>query len=103
MSSQNNTEKANVLFDEIEELREFTGKVYDEVKALMEFHPRAAKLMKKRKNFLVVACDEPYFPQVYKIIRSREIEIGRWTKEDEEKYSSAMDAWNASNASINNF
>jgi len=47
---------------------------------------RAGKLLKKGKFFLVVAEDEPYFKQVYDLIRNREKEIGRWTNEDEEQY-----------------
>lgn len=48
---------------------------------------RAGKLLKKGKFFLVVAEDEPYFKQVYQMIREREIEIGRWTEEDEEQFN----------------
>lgn len=48
---------------------------------------RAGKLLKKGKFFLVVAEDEPYFKQVYQMIRNREIEIGRWTEEDEEHFN----------------
>lgn len=47
---------------------------------------RAGKLLKKGKFFLVVAEDEPYFNAVYRMIREREIEMGRWTEEDEEQF-----------------
>jgi len=47
---------------------------------------RAGKLLKKGKPFVVVAYDEPYFIEVYRLIRAREREIGRWTSEDEERY-----------------
>jgi len=47
---------------------------------------RAGKLLKKGKFFLVVACDEPYFNEVYDMIRANGIKIGRWTEEDEEQY-----------------
>lgn len=47
---------------------------------------RAGKLLKKGKFFLVVAEDEPYFRQVYGMIREHEKQIGRWTEEDEEQF-----------------
>ena len=56
--------------------------LYDLWKTL-RFHPRAEKLMRKQKDFLVVAIDEPYFPAVYQMIRRAEKESGRWTAEDE--------------------
>ena len=57
-----------------------------EIDELEEFHPRAIKLMRKRKNFVVVACDEPYFLAVYDMIRTHEITKGTWTKADESCY-----------------
>lgn len=54
-----------------------------------KFHPRAFKLIQKRKNFLVVAEDEPYFIMVYDEIRYREKENGGWTEEDERIYQAA--------------
>ncbi len=50
------------------------------------FHPRAAKLMHKRKNFVVVAEDEPYFRQVYATIRAHEMDMDRWTGDDEKRF-----------------
>lgn len=47
------------------------------------FHPRAAKLMRKRKAFIVIAHDEPYFQQAYSMIRDNEKAKGTWTDEDE--------------------
>lgn len=55
-----------------------------------KFHPRAMKLIRKKKDFLVVAWDESYFKQVYDLIRNSEMEKGRWTLEDESKYSNAF-------------
>ena len=46
--------------------------------------------MKKKKNFLVVAEDEPYFEAVYCVIRSSETLKGTWTEEDERIYKSMM-------------
>lgn len=54
-----------------------------EVSELERFHPRAMKLLKKRKNFVVVADDEPYFLQVYALIRSHQMERGTWSDQDE--------------------
>ncbi len=62
-----------------------------EVMEMAKFHPRAWKLMKKRKNFLVVACDEPYFVEVYKMIRQCERENRRWTFEDERDFIASLD------------
>ena len=50
------------------------------------FHPRAIKLIKRRKNFLVVSEDEPYFLAVYTKIRDHETNNGTWTEEDEAKF-----------------
>lgn len=57
-----------------------------ELKALESFHPRAMKLMRKRKHFIVVACDEPYFMDVYSLIADEETKKGTWTPEDEAKW-----------------
>lgn len=57
-----------------------------ELESAMAFHRRAAKLMQKRKPFIVIAEDEPYYWQVYGMIRAREMEIDRWTAEDEDLY-----------------
>jgi len=54
-----------------------------EIERLREAHPRAFKLMKKEKFFLVVAIDEPYFINVYDTIRAHEKAKGTWTKKDE--------------------
>ena len=56
---------------------------------ILDFHPRAANLMMKRKPFVVVACDEPYYMQVYSLIREHEMKIGCWSKEDERNYQAA--------------
>jgi hypothetical protein len=50
------------------------------------FHPRAMKLLHKRKNFLVVAEDEPFFFKVCNLIREHEKEIKCWADEDENWY-----------------
>jgi hypothetical protein len=58
-------------------------------KALL-FHPRAAKLMLKQKNFVAVAIDEPYFADVYGMIRESEKQKGSWTGEDEQLWRDAL-------------
>src|SRR3972149_5534150 len=60
--------------EELERLRETLDK-------------RAGELLRKNKFFLVVAHDEPYFMNVYAKIRRREIDIERWSDEDEELYN----------------
>lgn len=65
----------------------------ERLKRTLEFHPRAAKLMGKKKNFLVVADDEPYFMEVYNKIREEEQRKGRWTDEDEYNYDVATGRW----------
>ncbi len=56
----------------------------------VSFHPRAAKLIEKKKNFVVVAEDEPYFMVTYGVIRKYEREKGTWTEEDEQNYRAAQ-------------
>lgn len=50
-------------------------------------NPRAWKLMKKKKDFVVVASDELYYMEVYGLIRFWEIDKGRWSSEDAACYS----------------
>lgn len=57
-----------------------------ELESTTNFHPRAWKLMEKKKNFVVVAEDEPYYLEVYTIIRTHESARGRWTSFDEQLY-----------------
>ena len=68
----------NFLCDLENALREYDGN--------FDFHPRAAKLMIKRKPFIVVAHDEPYFLEIYTKIKLEELLRGTWTKEDEKIY-----------------
>jgi len=61
-----------------------------QIKQWREFHPRAVKLLSRHKPFVVVACDEPYYMQVYSLIREHEMKIGRWSDEDERIYQDAQ-------------
>lgn len=61
-----------------------------QLRQLASFHPRAMKLMNKRKAFLVVANDEPYYREVYELIRNEETRVGRWDLDDEAKYQAEI-------------
>ena len=54
---------------------------------------RAGKLLKKGKPFICVAIDEPYYPQVYRLIRQHEAKKGRWTEQDEIEFQKAISRW----------
>ena len=56
----------------------------------IRFHPRAWKLMLKKKPFLVVANDEPYYKDVYILIRQHQLMEEDWTEEDEMFFQAAM-------------
>jgi hypothetical protein len=56
----------------------------------LDFHKRAKKLMVKRKNFVVVAFDEPYFIATYDQIKLNEVLKGTWTVQDERNYQEAV-------------
>lgn len=61
-----------------------------QLEAALNFNERAAKLSLKRKPFIVVANDEPYFMRVYAMIRSFEMEKGRWNDADEQAFRAAL-------------
>ena len=54
---------------------------------------RAGKLLRKRKDFIVVAYDEPYFPEAYRLIRIYERAKGTWTTDCEYSFRRLMDMW----------
>ena len=56
----------------------------------LNFHPRAKNLMVKRKFFIVIARDEPYFLRAYNLIRKHEMSKGTWTEEDERVYQEVI-------------
>lgn len=60
--------------------------VLRQLDAFNKFHPRALKLLTKMKEFLVVAHDEPYYWDVYYMIRRSEMGRNTWTEEDEARY-----------------
>lgn len=62
----------------------------DFIEDLERFHPRAMKLMRKKKNFIVIAQDEPYFGDAYRMIRDNEIAVGRWNNDDEDAFNAAL-------------
>ena len=61
------------------------------IKEFEKFHPRAVKLLRKRKPFLVVAEDEPYYLATYEAIRANELLKDTWTEEDEFEYCRAAE------------
>jgi len=76
----------NKVYDKCCEERDELKKERD---ALVRTHPRAAKLIRNGKFFLVVAIDEPYFADVYRLIRENENRKGTWTDEDEDRFLNA--------------
>ncbi len=67
-------------------IAEITENIMPELTEFEKFHPRAAKLMRKKKNFLVIAEDEPYFMFAYNIIKGHEMAKDTWTEEDERNF-----------------
>ena len=59
----------------------------------LKFNARAAKLSSKRKHFIVIAFDEPYFNVAYGLIRNQEKADCRWTEEDEAEMTQWLDEW----------
>lgn len=57
-----------------------------EAETLLMLYPRAAKLMREGKNFIVIAEHEPYFIRAYGMIRDQEKKQGTWTDDDERIY-----------------
>jgi hypothetical protein len=51
--------------------------------ATEKIYPLTAKLMKIRSFFLPVSIDAPYFEGVFVLIRAREMELGRWSDDDQ--------------------
>jgi len=62
-----------------------------ELKRLL--NTRAGSLLAKGKPFVVVAIDEPYYAEVYRMIRAEEKRKGSWTQGDEAAYWNAMSCW----------
>ena len=54
---------------------------------------RAGKLLLKKKPFIVVADDEPYYMDVYKMIRKHESTKGTWTEHCEVTFRLALEKW----------
>jgi len=57
-------------------------------------NPRAFKLMRRPEYFLVIARHEPYFAEVYWLIRAHETAAGTWTAIDENIYQKHINAVN---------
>ena len=54
---------------------------------------RAGKLLLKGKPFIIVACDEPYYLDVYRTIRKHEKERGTWTQDCELQFQASVAQW----------
>lgn len=70
-------------------LRDRLAQQQKDIDFLYAQHPRAMKLISKGKPFIVIAEDEPYYIDAYKMIREREIAIGRWNNVDEALFQKA--------------
>lgn len=53
-------------------------------------NPRLNKVMESGKAFLIVTETEPYYLDVYRMIRKREKKQGTWTEGDEEAFVEAL-------------
>jgi hypothetical protein len=60
-----------------------------------KFHPRAVKLLRKRKGFIVIAEDEPYYMTAYNMIRNDQQAKGEWIEIDEQNYQEEKRKFNA--------
>lgn len=58
------------------------------------FHRKAWKLLVQRKNFVVVAEDEPFFIDVYAFIRVQKQKEGDWSEFDEYRYERCLERAN---------
>ena len=67
--------------------------VEDSCRLTMLLKTRAGKLLAKGKPFIVVAIDESYFAEVYRIIRTEEKRKGSWSEHDESRFWNTMNDW----------
>lgn len=58
----------------------------------MATNPRLNKVLASGKDFLIVTDTEPYFLDVFRMIRAQERRQGSWTLEDEGRYVEALEA-----------
>ena len=56
----------------------------------MALNPRLNKVLASGKEFLIVTETEPYYMDVYRMIRAQEKKQGTWTEGDEEAYVEAL-------------
>ena len=52
----------------------------------LALNPRLNKVLASGKEFLIVTETEPYYTEVFRMIRSQERKQGTWTAEDETRY-----------------
>ena len=58
----------------------------------MALNPRLNKVLASGKEFLIVAETEPYYTEVFRMIRSQESKQGTWTMFDEARYVCHLEA-----------
>jgi hypothetical protein len=78
-----------LFLDKQDELLKATRKALDlqiQISEFEKFHPRAVKLLRKQKKFIVIAVDEPYFIEAFSLIRQHEQQKGTWDESDEASY-----------------
>jgi hypothetical protein len=54
---------------------------------------RAGKLLLRGQPFVCVADDEPYYMDVYRMIRMNARLRGKWSQECERRFRSAIETW----------
>lgn len=54
---------------------------------------RLDKVLRSGKGYLIVTDTEPYYLDVYRLIRNQERDQGSWSVEDEERYVRALEGW----------
>lgn len=57
----------------------------------MALNPRLNKVLASGKEFLIVTETEPYYLDVYRMIRKQEKKQGTWTQQDEERYVEVLE------------
>ena len=58
----------------------------------MALNPRLNKVLASGKEFLIVTETEPYYLDVYQMVRKQEKMQGTWTDRDEDNYVEVLEA-----------
>jgi len=73
---------------DLRDLVELQQRTIRDLKELLDC--RAGELLRSDRTFVVVAADEPYFVEVYNMIRNHEIKKDTWTNACEAAYREAI-------------